>query len=252
MKFTTLIALIGVAAAASNPDVIALAKKNELVVKSDMKALVTLLDTIEKKDAEVMKTKLAARKTELKKDMKAHPERKEEIRSELVILKSVASAMEKKDFEAGLAALSTRKDHLMELHKQYQAKMNEADTANLAGENNAPVHLSDDDSDDDDSDDDDSDDDDSDDDDSNDDDSDDDDSNDDDSNDDDSDSDWWAAEKEAGTTNLAAKKDNAAVHLSDDDSSDSDWWAAEHEAGTTNLPAKDVDEKTVPYKKVTF
>ena len=242
MKFTTLIALIGVAAAASNPDVIALAKKNELVVKADMKALVTLLDTIEKKDAEVMKTKLAARKTELKKDMKAHPERKEEIRSELVILKSVASAMEKKDFEAGLAALSTRKDHLMELHKQYQAKMNEADITNLAGEKNAPVHLSDDDSDDDDSDDDDSDDDDS----------DDDDSDDDNSNDDDSDSDWWAAEKDAGTTTLAAKKDNAAVHLSDDDSSDSDWWAGEHEAGTTNLPAKDVDEKTVPYQKVTF
>jgi len=56
MKFTTLIALIGVAAAASNPDVIALAKKNELSVKSDMKALISLLDTIEQKDAEVMKT----------------------------------------------------------------------------------------------------------------------------------------------------------------------------------------------------
>ena len=50
------------------------------------------------------------------------------------------------------------------------------------------------------------------------------DSNDDDSesNDDDSDSDWFAAEKETGTTNLAAKKDDAAVHLSDDDDDDSD------------------------------
>ena len=42
------------------------------------------------------------------------------------------------------------------------------------------------------------------------------------SNDDDSDSDWFAAEKETGTTNLAAKKDDAAVHLSDDDDDDSD------------------------------
>ena len=83
MKFTTLIALIGAVAASENKDMISLAKKHQEAVKEDMMSLITLLDTIEQKNSAVMLTTIAARKTELQEEMKAHPERKEEIKLEL-------------------------------------------------------------------------------------------------------------------------------------------------------------------------
>ena len=65
MRFATLIALVGAAAASKNQDMIVLARKNEFAVKEDMTALITLLDTIEMKNAPVMMTTIAARKSEL-------------------------------------------------------------------------------------------------------------------------------------------------------------------------------------------
>jgi predicted double-glycine peptidase len=98
---------------------IALAKQNHFAVKEDMKALNYLLETIEMKNAPVMITTIAARKSELQKELKAHPDRKEEIRQELQTLLALTEAMEKEDFEAGLASLGARKEHLMNLHKEF-------------------------------------------------------------------------------------------------------------------------------------
>ena len=123
MRFTTLIALFGVAAASENKDMQALAKQEQQAVKGDMVALITLLDTIEMKNAPVMLTTIAARKSELQKELKANPDRKEEIRSELQTLLTLVENMEKEDFDAGLTTLAGRKDHLMSLHKE-MAPMN--------------------------------------------------------------------------------------------------------------------------------
>ena len=116
MRFVTLIALIGVAAADKNQDMVSFAQKNHFAVKSDMTALISLLDTIEMKNAPVMITTIAARKSELQKELKAHPDRKAEIREELKTLLALTEAMEKEDFETGLTTLGARKDHLMNLH----------------------------------------------------------------------------------------------------------------------------------------
>ena len=71
-----------------------------------MLALIDLLDTIEMKNAPVMLTSIAARKEELKKEMKAHPDRKHEIKLELQTLLELTKKIEKEDFEAGLATLA--------------------------------------------------------------------------------------------------------------------------------------------------
>ena len=55
MRFTTLIALFGVVAASENQDIQAIAKQQQQAVKGDMVALITLLDTIEMKNAPVMR-----------------------------------------------------------------------------------------------------------------------------------------------------------------------------------------------------
>ena len=116
MRFATLIALVSVAAAGKNQDIVALAQKNHFAVKNDMNALVDLIDTLEMKNAPVMITTIAARKSELQKELKAHPDRKAEIREELKTLLALTEAMEKEDFETGLTTLGARKDHLMNLH----------------------------------------------------------------------------------------------------------------------------------------
>ena len=64
-----------------------------------------------------MMTSIAARKIELQKELKDHPDRKEEIRKELKTLLALTEAMENEDFEAGLETLDARKDYLMNLPK---------------------------------------------------------------------------------------------------------------------------------------
>ena len=82
-----------------------------------MTARVDLIDTLEMKNDPVMITTIAARKNELQKELKAHPDRKPEIREELKTLLALNEAMEKEDFETGLTTLGARKDHLMNLHQ---------------------------------------------------------------------------------------------------------------------------------------
>ena len=129
MKFTILIALIGVAAASQNPDVLALASLNKKALKDDMRATLNLIETLEQRNAPVMFTTIAARVSLLEKEIKVHPERKEEIRAELKTLLALTELIEKEDFDAGLAALGARKDHLMSLHKEFYERVNAADLA---------------------------------------------------------------------------------------------------------------------------